>query len=73
MLAELKDNLQRAQQVMKSQADKHRIDVKFEVGDRVLVKLQPYRQNSASLRKNHKLSMHYFGPFRVLAKVGKVA
>jgi hypothetical protein len=37
------------------------------------VKLQPYRQHSAALRKNQKLSMRYFGPFNIIAKVGTVA
>ncbi|MCI51126.1 GDT1-like protein 2, partial [Trifolium medium] len=39
----------------------------------VLVRLQPYRQHSAALRKNQKLSMRYFGPFKIIAKVGAVA
>ncbi|MCI75562.1 hypothetical protein A2U01_0096831, partial [Trifolium medium] len=41
LIATLKDNLKRAQQVMMAQADKHRRDVQFEVGEQVLVKLQP--------------------------------
>lgn len=73
LLAKLKINLTRAQQVMKRQADKKRLDVSFQIGDEVLVKLQPYRQHSAVLRKNQKLSMRYFGPFKVLAKIGDVA
>jgi hypothetical protein len=73
ILVELKENLLRAQQVMKSNADKKRKDVSFEVGDQVLVKLQPYRQSSVALRKNNKLGMRYFGPFTVIAKVGAVA
>jgi hypothetical protein len=58
---------------MKKQADKHRTDVTFQVGDLVLVKLQPYRQQSVALRKNQKLGMRYFGPFEILACVGTVA
>ncbi|MCH79797.1 Ty3/gypsy retrotransposon protein, partial [Trifolium medium] len=73
IIEQLRNNLLRAQQVMKHHADKKRTDVEFNVGDKVLVKLQPYRQHSASLRKNQKLSMRYFGPFNILARVGKVA
>ncbi|MCH79693.1 Ty3/gypsy retrotransposon protein [Trifolium medium] len=73
ILEQLRSNLLRAQQVMKAHADKKRTDVEFKVGDKVLVKLQPYRQHSAALRKNQKLSMRYFGPFNIIAKVGTVA
>ncbi|PNX92431.1 Ty3/gypsy retrotransposon protein, partial [Trifolium pratense] len=73
ILQQLKTNLERAQQYMKQQADKHRREVSFKVGDLVLVKLQPYKQQSVALRKNQKLGMRYFGPFEVIACVGKVA
>ncbi|PNX54976.1 hypothetical protein L195_g048599, partial [Trifolium pratense] len=73
ILDQLKSNLRRAQQIMKSNADKKRKEAEFKEGDMVLVRLQPYRQHSAALRKNKKLSMRYFGPFKVLAKVGTVA
>jgi hypothetical protein len=56
---------------MKDQADKHRRHVVFEVGDRVLVKLQPYRQKSIALRKHQKLGMRFFGPFTIIERVGK--
>ncbi|MCI20795.1 hypothetical protein A2U01_0041958, partial [Trifolium medium] len=73
ILQQLKSNLERAQQYMKHQADKHRKDVKFQIGDLVLVRLQPYRQQSVALRKNQKLGLRYFGPFEIIACVGKVA
>ncbi|PNX77624.1 Ty3/gypsy retrotransposon protein [Trifolium pratense] len=73
LLQQLKSNLEKAQQYMKHQADKHRKDVKFQVGEMVLVRLQPYRQQSVALRKNQKLGMRYFGPFEILACVGNVA
>jgi hypothetical protein len=52
ILQQLKTHLERAQQYMKKQADKHRLDVTLKVGDLMLVKLQPYRQQSVALRKN---------------------
>jgi len=37
---------------MKKNADHKRRNVEFNVGDRVLVKFQTYRQHSMALRKN---------------------
>lgn len=69
----LKLHLQRAQQRMKLQADKHRCDRELMVGDWAYVKLQPYRQKSVAQRSNNKLAAKFFGPFQVVGKVGKVA
>ena len=55
------------------QADKHRSERSFVVGDMVYLKLQPYIQTSIATRASHKLSFRYFGPYPVLAKVGAVA
>jgi len=71
ILQQLKQHLERAQVYMKNQADKKRTDVSFAMGDLVLVKLQPYRQHSITLRRNQKLGMRYFGP--VVAKIGSLA
>jgi hypothetical protein len=40
---------------MKTQADKKRAEVSFEVGDKVFQKLQPYIQSSLAPRSNQKL------------------
>ncbi|PKA46982.1 putative mitochondrial protein [Apostasia shenzhenica] len=69
----LKHHLLQAMNRMKVQADKHRKEREFEVGDLVYVKLQPYRQDSVSHRMSRKLAPKYFGPFEILAKVGTVA
>jgi hypothetical protein len=65
--------LLRAQRRMKVHADKRRSERQFDVGDRVYLKLQPFVQQSVEVRRNHKLSLHYFGPYKVLARVGAVA
>jgi hypothetical protein len=35
--------------------------------------LQPYVQSSILPRSNHKLCFKYFGPYKILSKVGAVA
>ncbi|KAL4281717.1 hypothetical protein GQ457_03G008900 [Hibiscus cannabinus] len=73
LLRELKQNLSRAQNRMKMQVDKHRRELELKEGDWVFVRLQPYRQLSLRLRKQQKLSPRFFGPYRVLQRVGPVA
>jgi transposase InsO family protein len=69
----LRQQLLRVQQKMKASADKKRSFREFAVDDLVFLKLQPYIQNSVVLRSNQKLAYKYYGPYRVLARVGKVA
>ncbi|KAL4353993.1 hypothetical protein GQ457_06G013140 [Hibiscus cannabinus] len=58
---------------MKKQADKRRSVREFLIGECVYLKLQPYRQQSVTSRRNQKLAPKWFGPFLILDKVGKVA
>ncbi|KAK8452941.1 hypothetical protein SEVIR_5G201966v4 [Setaria viridis] len=58
---------------MKSQADKKGTEREFHVGDLVYLKLQPYIQTSVAPRSNQKLSFKFYGPFKILQRVGQVA
>lgn len=69
----LKDNLLKAQDRMKHFADKNRSERVLDVDTMVYLKLQPYRHTSLSLHRSLKLHSRYYGPFRVLERIGKVA
>ena len=73
ILRELKDHLQRAQNQQKVQADKHRVERTFEVGDLVYLRLQPYRHASIKRSGAEKLHPRFFGPYRINRRIGVVA
>ena len=69
----LKENIQQAQNQQKLYADQHRIERSFEVGDMVYLRLQPYRQSSLKKSGAEKLKPRFYGPYKVIHKVGEVS
>jgi hypothetical protein len=58
---------------MKKFADQKRTERHFNVGDWNYLRLQPYSQISLAHSTHPKLSSHYYGPFEIEERVGKVA
>ncbi|KAA8529666.1 hypothetical protein F0562_034234 [Nyssa sinensis] len=69
----LQHNLQFAQARMKKYADMHRTERVFQIGDFVYLRLQPYHQQSLVHRQNLKLAPRFYGPYKILEKIGSVA
>ena len=65
-------NLCAAQERMRWFANQKRVERFFAVGDRVYLRLQPYKQTSVHNKKLGKLALRYYGPFKVLQKIGEV-
>ncbi|GJY16677.1 putative reverse transcriptase domain-containing protein [Tanacetum coccineum] len=68
----IKQRMQAAQDRQKSYADRKRKPMEFEVGDRFTLKVLPWK-GVVRFGKRGKLNPRYVGPFKVLAKVGKVS
>jgi hypothetical protein len=72
ILRALKDNLQMTQNQKMLYAHRHRVECTFEVGYLVFLRLQPYRQSSLKKSGTEKLKPRFYGPYRVVWRVGKV-
>lgn len=68
----IRDRLRAAQSRQKSYADKRRSNLEFSVGDSVLLKVSPWK-GVIRFRKRGKLGPRFIGPFKIIARVGKVA
>nr|GEV13971.1 retrotransposon-related protein [Tanacetum cinerariifolium] len=65
----LKFHFLRAQNRMKQQANKGRTERQFGIGYWVLLKLQPHRQVTVRMGKQHKFSPKYYGPFKIISRL----
>ncbi|GJX39739.1 putative reverse transcriptase domain-containing protein [Tanacetum coccineum] len=72
MIMQIKNRLLAARSRQKSYADVRRKPLEFEVGDKVMLKVSPWK-GVVRFRKRGKLSPRYIGPFRILSRVGPVA
>jgi len=59
---------------MKQQAYQHHSEISFDVGNWILLSLQPYKQMSLMQdKKDNKLSPKNYGPYEMLQKIRTVA
>ncbi|GJY33246.1 putative reverse transcriptase domain-containing protein [Tanacetum coccineum] len=68
----IKEKLKAARDRQKSYADNRRKPLEFEVGDRVLLKVSPWK-GVIWFGKKGKLAPRYVGPFEILERIGPVA
>ncbi|GKD57707.1 putative reverse transcriptase domain-containing protein [Tanacetum coccineum] len=68
----IKQRIQAACDRQKSYADLNRKPMEFHVGDRVMLKVSPWK-GVVRFGKRGKLNPRYIGPFKMLEKVGSVA
>ncbi|GJU80924.1 putative nucleotidyltransferase, ribonuclease H [Tanacetum coccineum] len=73
MIKIIRQNLQKAQDRMRNQANQKQRELTFQVGNYVFLKIQPYRQKTLAKRHYEKLSPRFFGPYRVKRAAGPVA
>ncbi|GKD65905.1 putative reverse transcriptase domain-containing protein [Tanacetum coccineum] len=71
-IIQIKSRIQAARDRQKSYADVRRKPLEFQVGDKVMLKVSPWK-GVIRFGKRGKLNPRYIGPFKVLAKVGTVA
>ncbi|GJV59026.1 putative reverse transcriptase domain-containing protein [Tanacetum coccineum] len=71
IIMQIKNRLLAAHIRQKSYADVRRKPLEFEVGDKVMLKVSPWK-GVVRFGKRGKLSPRYIGPFKILSRVGLV-
>ncbi|KAL4564251.1 hypothetical protein LXL04_028309 [Taraxacum kok-saghyz] len=69
----LRENLRRDQERMNALANSHRMEKQFNFSDLFYVQLCDYRQKAVQFRASKKLNKRFYGIFKVLELIGKVA
>lgn len=68
----IRERLKIAQDRQKSYADKRRRDLEFEVGDRVFIRVSPWK-GVVRFKGKKKLAPRYIGPYEIIGRVGATA
>ncbi|GJX27027.1 putative reverse transcriptase domain-containing protein [Tanacetum coccineum] len=71
-IVQIKSRIQAARDRQKSYADVRWKPLEFQVGDKVMLKVSPWK-GVIRFGKRGKLNPRYIGPFKIIAKVGTVA
>ncbi|GJV51419.1 putative reverse transcriptase domain-containing protein [Tanacetum coccineum] len=71
-IVQIKSHIQAARDRQKSYADVRQKPLEFQVGDKVMLKVSPWK-GVIRFGKRGKLNPRYIGPFKIIAKVGTVA
>ncbi|GJX83408.1 ribonuclease H-like domain-containing protein [Tanacetum coccineum] len=71
-IIQIKHRLQASCDRQMSYTDKRRKPLEFQVGDKVMLKVSPWK-GVIHFGKRRKLNPRYIGPFKILSKVGTVA
>ncbi|GJV12992.1 putative reverse transcriptase domain-containing protein [Tanacetum coccineum] len=71
-IIQIKQRIQAARDRQKSYADLKRKPMEFQVGDKVMLKVSPWK-GVVRFGKRGKLNPRYVGPFKVLERIGSVA
>ncbi|KAA3461336.1 DNA/RNA polymerase superfamily protein [Gossypium australe] len=67
----IRDSLKTASDHQKSYADLKRKEIEFQVGDKVFLKVSPWKKVIRFGRKG-KLSPQFFGPYEIIERIGPV-
>ncbi|GKC27520.1 putative reverse transcriptase domain-containing protein [Tanacetum coccineum] len=68
----IRDRMKAARDRQKSYADKRRRPLEFEVGDKVMLKVAPWK-GVIRFGKHRKLNPRYIGPFQIIERIDLVA